>query len=41
MLTYVGLGLYAAVRKSADDSDVQRVRVLLTFVSFVVNVVTI
>src|SRR5919201_1692116 len=25
MLTYVGLGLYAAVRKSADDSDVQRV----------------
>ena len=41
VLTYVGLGLYAGACQFAAGSDWQRVRALLTLVSFVVNVVTI
>jgi hypothetical protein len=41
MVTYVGLGLYAAVGQLAKSSEWGRTRALLTLVSFIVNVVTI
>ncbi len=41
VLTYVFLGLYAAIRPPADSVGWARSRVLLTVVSFVVNVATI
>lgn len=41
ILTYVFLGLYAAIRPPADSVGWGRSRMLLTVVSFVVNVVTI
>src|SRR5919205_2235771 len=37
VLTYIGLGLYAGTRPPAGGSDWQRMRALLTLVSFVVN----
>lgn len=41
LVTYLFIGLYAAFRRPADAIRFERVRVLLTLVSFVVNVVTI
>jgi hypothetical protein len=41
VLTYVSLGIYAAIRPPADPVRFGRLRALLTAVSFVVNVVTI
>jgi len=41
VLTYVFLGLYAPIRPPADSVGWARSRVLLTVVSFVVNVATI
>ena len=41
VLTYVSLGLYAGFRRLSDNRDWQLQRALLTFVSLVVNVVTI
>jgi hypothetical protein len=41
VVTYVGLGLYAAVRRTAPGKDWPRVRLLLTLVSLVMNIVTI
>jgi hypothetical protein len=41
VLTYVGLGLYAGIGPRAAGFEWQRVRALLTLVSFIVNVVTI
>lgn len=41
VLTYVSLGIYAAVRPPAEPIPFGRMRALLTAVSLVVNVVTI
>ena len=41
VLTYVFLGIYAALRPPAEPTRFGRLRALLTAVSFVVNVVTI
>ncbi len=41
LVTYLFIGFYAAFRPPADTIRFEQVRVLLTLVSFVVNVVTI
>ncbi len=41
VLTYVFLGLYGGIRPPTDGSAWARSRVLLTFVSFLVNVIAI
>ena len=41
LVTYLFLGFYAAFRRPADVAHFEQVRVLLTLVSFIVNVVTI
>ncbi|MFL5664555.1 MAG: hypothetical protein ACJ8BW_24885 [Ktedonobacteraceae bacterium] len=41
LVTYLFIGFYAAFRRPADAMRFEQVRVLLTLVSFVVNVVTI
>ena len=41
LVTYLFIGFYAAFRRPADTIRFEQVRVLLTLVSFVVNVVTI
>lgn len=41
LVTYVFSGMYAAVRRPVDASRFEQVRVLLTLISLVVNVVTI
>ena len=41
LVTYLFIGFYAAFRSPADAIRFEQVRVLLTLVSFVVNVVTI
>jgi hypothetical protein len=41
LVTYLCIGFDAAFRRPADPSRFEQVRVLLTLVSFVVNVVTI
>lgn len=41
LVTYLFIGFYAAFRRPADAIRFEQVRVLLTLVSFVVNVVTI
>ena len=41
LVTYLFLGFYAAFRRPANVAHFEQVRVLLTLVSFVVNVVTI
>src|SRR5215472_8505915 len=41
LVTYLFLGFYAAFRRPADAMRFEQVRVLLTLVSFVVNVITI
>lgn len=41
LVTYLFIGFYAAFRRSADTIRFEQARVLLTLVSFVVNVVTI
>lgn len=41
LVTYIFIGMYAAVRRPVDASCFEQVRVLLTLISLVVNVVTI
>jgi hypothetical protein len=41
LVTYLFVGFYAAFRRPADPISFEQARVLLTLVSFVVNVVTI
>ena len=41
LVTYLFIGFYAAFRQPADSRRFEQARVLLTLVSFVVNVVTI
>jgi hypothetical protein len=41
LVTYLFIGFYAAFRRPADTIRFEQARVLLTLVSFVVNVVTI
>jgi hypothetical protein len=41
LVTYLFVGFYAAFRRPADPIRFEQARVLLTLVSFVVNVVTI
>ncbi len=41
LVTYLCLGMYTAVRRPVDASRFEQVRVLLTLISLVVNVVTI
>ncbi len=41
LVTYLFIGFYAAFRRPADAIRFEQVRVLLTLVSFLVNVVTI
>ena len=41
LVTYLFIGFYAAFRRPADAIHFEQARVLLTLVSFVVNVVTI
>ncbi len=41
LVTYLFIGFYAAFRRPADAIRFEQARVLLTLVSFVVNVVTI
>ena len=41
LVTYLFVGFYAAFRPPADPIRIEQARVLLTLVSFVVNVVTI
>ncbi|HLG79346.1 MAG TPA: hypothetical protein VKX46_23235 [Ktedonobacteraceae bacterium] len=42
VITYVFLGMYAAVRKHGEhDARFEQIRAVLTLVSFVVNVITI
>lgn len=41
LVTYLFLGWYAAFRRPADTSRFEQMRVVLTLVSFLVNVVTI
>lgn len=41
VITYVFLGLYAAVRRPMDPFRFEQARAVLTLLSFVVNVVTI
>ena len=41
LVTYLFIGFYAAFRRPADGMRFEQARVLLTLVSFVVNVVTI
>jgi hypothetical protein len=41
LVTYLFIGFYAAFRRPADAMRFEQARVLLTLVSFVVNVVTI
>ena len=41
LVTYLFVGFYAAFRPPADPIRFEQARVLLTLVSFVVNVVTI
>jgi hypothetical protein len=41
LVTYLFLGFYAAFRRPADVTSFEQARVLLTLVTFVVNVVTI
>src|SRR5260221_12098732 len=41
LVTYLFIGFYAAFRQPADARRFEQARVLLTLVSFVVNVVTI
>ena len=41
LVTYLFIGWYAAVRRPLDVTRFEQARVLLTLVSFVVNVVTI
>ena len=41
LVTYLYIGFYAAFRRPVDAMRFEQVRVLLTLVSFVVNVVTI
>jgi hypothetical protein len=41
LVTYLFIGFYAAFRRPADAIHFEQARVLLTLVSFIVNVVTI
>ena len=41
LVTYLFIGFYAAFRSPADTIRFEQARVLLTLVSFVVNVITI
>jgi hypothetical protein len=41
LVTYLFIGFYAAFRRPLDTIHFEQVRVLLTLVSFIVNVVTI
>ena len=41
LVTYLFIGFYAAFRPPLDATRFERVRVLLTLVSFIINVVTI
>lgn len=41
LVTYLFIGFYAAFRRPLDSTRFEQARVLLTLVSFVVNVVTI
>jgi len=41
LVTYLFIGFYAAFRRPADTIRFEQARVLLTLVSFVVNVITI
>ena len=41
LVTYLFIGFYAAFRRPADTIRFEQVRVLLTLMSFVINVVTI
>jgi hypothetical protein len=41
LVTYLFIGFYAAFRRPTDTIRFEQARVLLTLVSFVVNVVTI
>ncbi len=41
LVTYLFIGFYAAFRRPVDSMRIEQARVLLTLVSFVVNVVTI
>jgi|SRR5215472_4272751 len=41
LVTYLFIGFYATFRRPADAMRFEQVRVLLTLVSFVVNVITI
>lgn len=41
LVTYLSLGFYAAFRRPADAIRFEQVRVLLTLISLVVNIVTI
>jgi len=41
LVTYLFIGFYAAFRRPADAVRFEQAQVLLTLVSFVINVVTI